>query len=305
MIKALMAIGVAARLAVCTTLSLSDAGKSAPRKSDEISRCCWSLFILDRTHGSSFRTLLAIPDESILPEMPPCTVRPTGSSATGTAPSDLADPRTSREKDDGINSYALQLLSVWGRLMSYLKTTRKGNLEDAWMANSIYQQIKSEMSRFETVFPEAHRFKNARFHERSPSELAKDREYWAPWAFTHCIYHTIHSTLNHPFLHITRIHGRQKLQSPSFLQHTTDQAILHSAWIIRTIDMCRDKGFPIFDPYIGHLVSMIATVFFFLRFSRDETLAAKASKDFERCLEFVEHMASDHPHLANTVGDFY
>ena len=299
-----MATGIAARVAICTSLSITDGGKTGSKHSEQLSRCWWSLFILDRIHGSSFLTLPAISDESILPEIPPCAIRPGRLAATRTAPDDLGDPRIIEENDDGINSYGLQLLSIWGRLMAYLKTIRRGHLEDAWMANSTYQQIKSEMSKFETVFPEAHRFKIAKLHERVASDLSRDREYWASWVFTQCIYHTIHCTLNHPFLHLARIRGRQRLRSPSFLQHATDQAILHSAWVVHTINVCEARNFRIYDSFIGHLVSIITTVHFFLRFSKEESLAAKALQDFEQCRKFVEAMAQDHPHLANTVGDY-
>ncbi|KIX02733.1 uncharacterized protein Z518_08675 [Rhinocladiella mackenziei CBS 650.93] len=295
MVRAWMALGIAARMAICTNLSISETGKSKTRNSD-MSRCIWSLFILDRIHGSSFRTVPAITDEDILPEMPQCAAQPRKLPLT-----EIEDLRILEEKDDGINSYSLQLLSTWGRLMSYLKTIRQGNLEDAWRANSTYQQIKSQMSQFETVFPEAHRFRNARFHERTFSDLAQDRAYWAPWVFTQCIYHTIHCTLNHPFLHVVRIHGRQRLRSPSFLQHAIDQTVLHSAWVVRIVELCEERNFVVFDPFVGHLAAMIATAQFFLQFSKDTSLAARASRDFERLHRFVENMANEHTHLAHTV----
>jgi len=108
--------------------------------------------------------------------------------------------------------------------------------------------------------------------------------------------------LNHPFLHVARIHGRQRLRSPSFLQHATDQAILHVTWVVHLLSLCEERGFAIYDPFIGHLAAMIATALFFLRFSKDELLATKAAKDFELLQHFVESMVTAHPHLANTVS---
>ncbi|KIY01034.1 uncharacterized protein Z520_03700 [Fonsecaea multimorphosa CBS 102226] len=293
--KAWMALGVAVRMAVCSNTMLSTAKTASPNT--ELSRCYWSLFILDRMHGSSFRVLPAISTEEIMPEMPPSAKRPTSTLSVRPPECEVVE-----EKDSGINSYALQLLSIWGRLMSYLKTIRQGNLEEAWTANSVYQQIKSEMSRFETVLPEVHRFKNTRFHDRRLPELEAQRGYWAPWVFTQCIYHTIHCTLNHPFLHIARIPGRPRLRSPSFLQHATDQAVLHSAWVVLVLRLCQEKNFTIFDPFVGHFASMIATAQFFLRFSKDETLAINAARDFEMLRSYVETMANTHSHLLHTVS---
>ena len=266
----------------------------------ELSRCCWSLFILDRIYGSSFQSLPAIVNEENLPEMPPSAKRPY--SLLSDLPKDLGGTQIEKQNDAGINVYALQLLSIWGRLMAYLRTTRKGTVEDAWTATSVYQQIKSDMSGFETVLPEVHRFKNSRFSESSLSEMETHRTYWAPWVFTQCLYHTIHCTLNHPFLHIARIPGRRKLRSPSFLQHTIDQAVLHSAWVVLILSLCDERAFKVFDPFIGHLASMIATAQFFLRFSQDDQLAAKALRDFNMLQSFVEKMATSHHHLRHTVS---
>jgi hypothetical protein len=296
--RAWIAVGVATRLAVCSGL-IDGTGKPVTA-SPALSRCCWSLYILDRIHGSSFRTLPAISIENTLPEMPPSVPRPELLERVNS--NEPADPQLAVERDAGISSYALQLLSIWGRLMSYLKTIKQGTLEDAWTANSVYQQIKSEMSRLETVLPEVHRYKNSRFHDLTLTDLDNQRRYWASWILTQCIYHTIHCTLNHPFLHIARIPGRKRLRSPSFLQHATDQAVLHSAWVVLLLGLCEGKDFKIFDPFVGHLASMIATAKFFLQFSKDQSLAIKASNDFDMLRSFVKKMASMHTHLIHTVS---
>ncbi|KAK5279097.1 hypothetical protein LTR40_008282 [Exophiala xenobiotica] len=298
MVRAWMASGVAARVVICSTLAMSEGGKTSTRKSD-FSRCCWSLFVLDRIHGSSLRTLPTISDEGILPEMPSYASSGETISLRHTA-MDVNVGRFQAEKDDGINSYALQLLTIWGRLMGYLKSIKQGNREYAWVANSGYAQIKARMSEFETIFPEVHRFTNAKFHERTSIGLSENRSYWAPWIFTQCIYHTIHCTLNHPFLHVARIHGEQRLRSPSFLQQAIDQTILHSTWVVQLLNICEEKDFRIHDPFIAHLASMIATAQFFLRFSKDEALGLRATRDFETLQYFVEKMGAEYPHLLYT-----
>ncbi|EXJ58182.1 hypothetical protein A1O7_05607 [Cladophialophora yegresii CBS 114405] len=295
--RAWMAVGVATRLAVCAGLMSSKV--KGVIVSAEHSRCYWSLFILDRIHGSSFWGVPAIPAGNAAPEMPLSVKRPEYLELT--SPNDLEEPQAAEEKDAGINSYALQLLSIWGRLMSYLKTISQGDLEDAWTANSTYQQIKAEMSRFETVLPEVHRFKNARFRERNISELERHRHYWASWVFTQCIYHTTHCTLNHPFLHIARIRGQRRLRSPSFLQHASDQAALHAAWVVLILSSCEERDFKIYDPFVGHLASMIATAEFLLQFSKDNALAAKSASNFNMLRRFIERMAASHPHLQHTT----
>ncbi len=295
-----MSVGVATRLAVCSGL-ISGAAKTS-NISPEHSRCHWSLFILDRIHGSSFRSVPAISADIALPDMPPSARRPESLVLVPTLSNEPEEPPPADEKDAGISSYTLQLLSTWGRLMSHLKSIRQGVLEDAWTANSVYQQIKAEMSRYETVLPEAHRFKNARFRERDVLDLERHRHYWASWVACQCIYHTLHCTLNHPFLHIARMPGQRRLRSPSFLQHASDQAALHSAWVVLILSSCEEREFEIYDPFVGHLASMIATAEFLLQFSKDETLAAKAASNFDMLRKFVERMAVNHPHLVHVVS---
>lgn len=294
-----MTTGIAVRLAISTNVLTSGSGRGPPKKSEALQRCCWSLFVLDKIYNSSFQTLPAIPEEAVLPEKPPSPLTPHAAS------DELSEAQRSLQNagqlDDGVTSYSLQLLSTWGHLMVYLKNIRQGQLEDAWTPNSTYQQIKSLVFRFETVLPEVHRFRNARFHERTEPERERERNYWAAWISMQMVYHVIQCILHHPFLHLAEIHRRQRLRSPSFLQHATDQAILHSAWVIRILDLCMDHNFPVYDPFVGHLAAMTATVLFFLRFSRDGSLATKAAKDFEVCQRFVDRMADENAHLQHTV----
>ena len=298
--RAWMTVGVATRLAVCS--GLISGTTNASTISSEHSRCFWSLFILDRIHGSSFRSVPAMSADLSLPDMPPSARRPESLAPVLTSSNDPEEPPVADETDAGISSYTLQLLSIWGRLMSHLKTIRQGVLEDAWTASSVYQQIKAEMSRYETVLPEVHRFKNTRFRERDVLDLERHRHYWASWVSCQCIYHTLHCTLNHPFLHIARIPGQRRLRSPSFLQHASDQAALHSAWVVLILSSCEERDFEIYDPFVGHLASMIATAEFLLQFSKDETLAAKAASNFDMLRNFVERMAVNHPHLVHIVS---
>ncbi|KIV90094.1 hypothetical protein PV10_07436 [Exophiala mesophila] len=297
-VQAWLTVGVAVRLAICTYSSSLTTSRSNARKSDDYSRCFWTLFVLDKIYGTSFQSLTAVPDEGILPEKP-VSVR-TPSSNANMRPEGPRGVQVQEAADEGISSYCLNLISTWGQLMAFLKDIKQGQIEDAWTPNSVYQKIKSLMFRFETLLPEVHRFQNANLRERTRSEWSADYEYWSGWILAQMMYHTIHCTLNHPFIHLADVHSRQRHRSPSFLQHATDQAILHAAWIVRILELLMDRDFTIFDPFIGHLASMGATVLFFLRFSRDRALASRASKNFEVCRQFVDRMADLHPHLQHT-----
>jgi hypothetical protein len=296
--KAWMTLGVGVRFAICAGW-ISDSAKR-PACTAEILRACWTLFVLDRMYGSSFRTLPAIMSSEDLPEMPVSPKRPETSQSSLSG--ELGDNTIIDERDVGITACVLRLLSIWGRLMEYLRSIKNGLHEDAWSAGSKYQQIKSEMSKFETTMPEVHRAKHARFHDLSSEDLQRDRSYWRIWIFEQCLYHAIHTALNHPFLHIAKVPGRRGLRSPSFLQHTTDQAVLHCQWVVLIFRLCGEKAFEAHDPFLGHLAAVTATALFFLQFSKDDALAKKAYRDFHILRVVVGEMTVTQPHLQHTVG---
>lgn len=271
-------------------------------RSEDFSRCTWGLYMLDKLHGSSFRTLPAFPNN--LPPPPtlyPSAARLPSSPILRLDVAGMRDSVTPDLKDSGINFYCLRLVAIWAQVMAYLKTIKHGHVEEPWTPNSTYQQIASDMFQLETAYPAAHRFKAVKFCERSPVELEDRRDYWAPWIFSQVVYHAVRAVVNHPFLHLRRTNGRQKLRSPTFLQHAMDQAILHSSWIARILQMCDEKDFSIFDPFIGHLASVAATIHLFLQCSRDADLVSAASEHFKCCKHFLDKQAIEHLHLRCTV----
>jgi hypothetical protein len=297
--RSLMAIGIGARMINCTGLLSSHVTDS---RSEDLSRCAWGLFMLDKLHGSSFRTLPAFPNTLILPPiLYPSAPRPPSSPLSGIHVAGMRDSVTPDLEDSGITFYCLRLVTIWAHVMAYLKTIKHGDVEEPWTPNSTYQQIASDMFQLETAYPATHRFKAVKFYERSPAELEEHRDYWAPWIFSQVVYHSVRAVLNHPFLHLRRTNGRQNLRSPTFLQHAMDQAILHSSWIARILQMCVEKDFSIFDPFIGHLASVAATIHLFLQCSRDTELVSAASEHFEGCKSFLNNQAIEHLHLRCTV----
>jgi hypothetical protein len=115
------------------------------------------------------------------------------------------------------------------------------------------------------------------------------------------LYHAIQALINHPFLHIVRGRGDQARRPPSFLQHTVDQALLHSSWIAKIISLCEKKNFRLNDPFLAHLASVGATALMFFLDSGDAQLVAQADFGFKTCYRFVQRLSTTWPHLQNTV----
>ena len=89
---------------------------------------------------------------------------------------------------------------------------------------------------------------------------------------------------------------------PSFLQHTVDQMLLHSSWVVNFISLCDEKDFAVNDPFMAHLASITATAFVFLFNAKDLDLAEKARQSFDRCYSFVKNSSSTWNHLTNTAS---
>ncbi|KEF62477.1 uncharacterized protein A1O9_00450 [Exophiala aquamarina CBS 119918] len=241
-----------------------------------------------------------MPNTTPYPSAPPAPP-PVNSSLSGTEITSMKDSVTPDLDDGGINFYCLRLIAMWARVTAYLKTIKHGHMEEPWTPNSTYQQIASDMFQLETSYPAAHRFKTVKFYDRFPADLEKHRDYWAPWIFSQIVYHSVRAVANHPFLHLRKTNGRHRLCPPSFLQHATDQAILHSSWVARILQMCVEKELSILDPFIGHLASVAATICLFLQFSRDPELVSAASGHFEGLKAFLNVQATQHLHLRYVV----
>lgn len=287
----------------CTNLPSSHVSDS---RSEDFSRCAWSLFMLDKFHGSSFRTSPAFPNNIMPPTAPyPSAPPPQAPSGplSGTEISGRRNSLTPDLDDNGIDFYCLRLTAIWASVMAYLKTIKHGNVEEEpWTINSAYQHIASDMFQLETSYPSIHRFKAVRFYDRSSSELEEHRDYWAPWISSQIVYHSVRAVVNHPFLHLRRVNDRQRLRSPSFLQHATDQAILHSSWIARILQLFMEKKFLLFDPFIRISCVRGCHNSSFLRFSWDPELVTAASEHFKGCKTFLKMQATQHLHLRYVVS---
>lgn len=116
-------------------------------------------------------------------------------------------------------------------------------------------------------------------------------------------FHTSQALLNHPIFHIMIPRKPSSLlKPPSFLQHTVDQALLHSGWTVRLIRICDDLNHQISDPFVGQLVAVVATVHWIISFASDEPVAERAESDFEYCHRFVRGMADIWPQFSQSVS---
>lgn len=295
-----MNISIASRLVMSLQHSLDNLD---PAINEQKLRCCWSVFILEKafTSGPSMLQLDGIPFNSIqYPSSPP---RPPGAVSSIAASPSSGNFKKPPSSDLGINAYCLQLFPIWHDVAAYLQQVRLGHTEDPWRASSTYNKLAENIYEFETGIAQMHRFRSVSFQTRSAEEFAEQNSYWIPWLLMQLTFHTSQALLNHPIFHIMIPRKPSSLlKPPSFLQHTVEQALLHSGWTVRLIRTCDDLNHQINDPFVGQLVAVAGTVHWIFSFASDDPVAERAESDFEYCHRFVRGMADIWPQFSQSVS---
>ncbi|ESZ91523.1 C6 transcription factor [Sclerotinia borealis F-4128] len=261
---------------------------------EERRRCFWSLFLLKRLHGAEFN-VIDFAGEDNFPWYPETTGRPLnpGQFTSGETPS-LSIPDT---QDKGVVAYAIQLSEVWFKITRYARRRGSPSTLPPWSPQSDYAIIMAQQMDFETRTSQIHRFKSAKFSQRSTEDLHANRDYWGPWLFIQFLYHTNLCLLNNPLLLSLRLKNIKSAIPEIFLQHISDLISSHASWVIRYIDMLEAKSFKVSDPFLAHCVAIIATIYLQECFAEDPIVRQQKRDNFDKCLRFIRDF-KEWPHVA-------
>ncbi|KAF6526177.1 hypothetical protein HZS61_009221 [Fusarium oxysporum f. sp. conglutinans] len=295
--RAWMMIGMAAKL---ESLRLSDSKASGSRQSDDaVSRCHWSIAILESTFTPHCNTLFEV---AHAPNYPKSVPRPTTLHGMKTYCADLTDAYEANVQDVGIVATCLGYISVWGSIISYLRDIRNGANEYPWLATSRHNQLTVKLYELENITSHRHLIRNAPFPDQPPSELSENREYWAPWVLFQVLMHATQAILNNPFVQLVALRrAGRNFQPRSFLQNTVDQALFHAEWVSRLVRMCVDRQFEVNDPLVGQAVAGCVSILWIFQFARDRKVSEKAKENLGICETFLEHLSRKWPHIAEKV----
>ncbi|PVH76928.1 hypothetical protein DL98DRAFT_591771 [Cadophora sp. DSE1049] len=266
------------------------------QEKEERRRCFWSLFLLKRLHGADFM-ILDFSAEDNFPWYPETTGEPL-------SPGQESSPARTDEQgpDKGIVAYAIQLSEVWFKITRYARRRGKPSSLPPWSSQSEYALILAHQMDFETRMPYIHRFEPAKFSQRSVDHLNSNRDYWGPWLFIQFLYHTNLCLLNHPLLLSLRLRNFKCVIPEIFLQHTSDLISSHATWIINFIDMLEAKPFKVTDPFLGHCVAIIATIYLQESFVDDPGTRREKQDNFDKCLKFIRGFGEQWPHLGRIAN---
>lgn len=264
---------------------------------EERRRCFWSLCLLKRLHGADFMVLDFCADEN-LPWYPETTSNPHTQPEISQSPTglDFLSP-----PDKGIVAYAIQQTEVWFKITRYAWRRAKPSSLPPWSLQSDYSTIKAQLMDFETQMPYIYRFKPAKFSQQSLEHLNASRDYWGPWLFVQFLYHTSLCLLNHPLLLSLRLRNFKCVIPEIFLQHTSDLITSHTSWIINFIDMLGEKQFKVTDPFLGHCVAIVATIYLQESSVGDASRRKEKQGCFDKCLGFIRAFGDEWPHVNRIV----
>ncbi|KAF4543648.1 uncharacterized protein LTHEOB_347 [Lasiodiplodia theobromae] len=262
---------------------------------ETISRCCWSLFALEKLFSLASGEPVPLLDENHLPRYPTSPeVPPSARSSLGSTSETLVDL--------GIIAYCLQLTVVWGEVMKHvMKRKRSGTSQIPWAADSEYNQIMSRFLDYEAVSVNQHRWQLVNFPQQEPADLKTYRSYWVSWLLMQFLFHSCLALLNHPVLFLAGGPPTFVQLPPSFAQCLSNHAQLHSRWIAHFADILRQKGLEVTDPFLAYGASIAATIHAFYAGSKNEDVSLRAKKDFFLCLELVRGLSVKLPSVRYLV----
>jgi hypothetical protein len=255
-------------------------------------RISWAFFMLDRTYSASRNYSLSLSDKQFtLPFPSPETETSSGDDVPSTYGSLHDGPGKQGQKVDyGILACLLRLYSLWGKTTEYVFEPFAENTLPPWQTGSALAILESEWLQFETHFADAHRYINVDFKKRA-REDPTSRTYISTWVFVQFLFHSIQCLLHHPFVIMTKLRNFDGNISATFLQKSFETSLLHSRWIVRFIREIADVNFETYDPFLGYLAAIAATIQLEHTGSKNPQIALLVNKEFRTLVDFMTELS--------------
>ncbi|KAI4593723.1 hypothetical protein KJ359_009002 [Pestalotiopsis sp. 9143b] len=294
-----MTLGLATRLEVMR-ISQPEHGKDSEDR-EASSRCYWSIRCLENGFApESIPRLQDIHAPAYPSDME--TPRPVNKGRREHL-HELALMDDECIQGSGIFAHSIRVMSSWRDVNKWLHDIRHGSAEKPWLPTSRFAEVTQHLYELENNLDYKHCFRNARLPDRSLDELHRDQEYWRCWIMYHVRFHACFALLNHPFVHLVALRNANRSPSPrSFLQIVVDQALYHSSWVIRLINMCIEIGFDIHDPFTSDIVVAVATVPWIMQYARDQKVATRAEENLSQCRNFLSTLSQAWPRVVQKLA---
>lgn len=300
--QAWMTIGAASNLETCRSLVASTHSYHDTSLEGQLDLGCkWSVHILESLYVSGTSPKPPLPNVHH-PRGAPIPPQATTLGEKEDCPADLYNPYKAPD-DCGITGYFLQMSSLYARLSTWLRLVRTAKEEDPASPGSGYAKLVADLYAQDSRLHANHLLRNVCFSKRSRKEIERHREYWIPWVQMQVAFHSYLAILNHPFIHLVAV--RKWLKKPSsglFLQSTVDAALFNAGWALHFLQKSDEYRLELYNPFLGNLVAMLATIPWLFQFVGDDSISQKSARDFEWCMEYLNKSAELWPHLQQKVS---
>lgn len=264
-----------------------------PSEAEARRRITWAFFMLDRSYNASRNYSLCLSDRHFtLPFPDPNSEEPHGVGESRTIGNLHDGPGKQGEKvDHGIMACLLRLYALWGKATDFVFGPLDRDMLPPWQAGSAFAALESEWLQFETQFADNHRYINVDFARRAREE-PRPRAYLSTWLCVQFLFHSIQCLLHHPFVIMTKLRHMNTNISATFLQKSHENSLLHSRWIARFVKETSEVSFPLYDPFLGYLAAIAATIQLEHTVSKNPRVALQVNNEFRTLVGFMAQLST-------------
>ncbi|TVY28676.1 hypothetical protein LHYA1_G002410 [Lachnellula hyalina] len=253
-------------------------------ETEEMVRCTWTLFMLDRTFSITRLVSPALPYQHFQLRKPISEGRlsreATGQKATTNEPA---------AGDQDLGALIIGVYSIWDDVLKYVFQTSSDNTMPPWQPGSELATIEYRFADFEPQFS-THRYREVDFPRQAINKPGL-RPYFASWLCFQLTYMSIQCLVHHPFIMFIKLQHVIRKVPPSFLQKSYKSSLIHSRWIIRFLDEMDEARMMLYDPFIGFLAAIAATIQLEHTLSKHSDIATAARLSFRNAIRFLRKLA--------------
>ncbi|RHZ67197.1 fungal specific transcription factor domain-containing protein [Aspergillus thermomutatus] len=287
-------VALALRALQSAGLNRNDGYTSLQNRADQEDwkRVTWAFFMLDRNYNASRSYSICLNDKHFtLPFPSPAA---TGSDHEGSTPCGRlyeGPGKLGKKVDNGILACLIRLSSIWGKLTEYVFEPSNEDALPPWQSGSTLADLESDWMQFQMHFADTHRYMNVDFRRRARDEPGS-RTYLSTWLCVQFLFHSIQALLHHPFVIMSKLRQYGENIPSTFLQKSYESSVIHSRWIARFVREMAEVDLKLYDPFIGYLCAIAATIQLEHTQSKKQQVSRLAKNDYKTLVAFVAGLSA-------------
>jgi hypothetical protein len=287
-------VALALRALQSVGLNRSDGYTSLKTTADQEDwkRITWAFFMLDRNYNASRTYSICLSDKHFTLPFPSPIASGTDRGCSSLCGRLSDGPgKLGKKIDDGILACLIRLSSIWGKLTEYVFEPSDEDRCAPWQSGSTWAGLESDWMQFQTQFADTHRYMNVDFCRRAREEPGS-RAYLSTWLCVQFLFHSVQALLHHPFVITSKLRQYGQNIPSTFLQKSFESSVIHSRWIARFVREMDEVDFKLYDPFIGYLCAIAATIQLEHSQSKKQQVARLAKNDYETLVAFVTGLSA-------------